>query len=77
MANLDLVIFLFVLFHCNVIIPPPLLWSWHTLNVIIMHTIITIEYASTKFYNQNICLLIFHVVDASAVNFLMKSVFVL
>lgn len=34
MANLDLVIFLFVLFHCNVIIPPPPLWSWHKLNVI-------------------------------------------
>lgn len=27
----------------------------------IMHTIITIEYTGTKFYNQNICLLIFHV----------------
>lgn len=34
MVNLDLVIFLFVLFHCNVIIPPPPLWSWHKLNVI-------------------------------------------
>lgn len=43
----------------------------------IMHTIITVEYAGTKFYNQNICLLIFHVLDASAVNFLMKSGFVL
>lgn len=35
----------------------------------IMHTIITIEYASTKFHNQNICLLIFHFLDASSVNF--------
>lgn len=35
----------------------------------IMHTIITIEYAGTKFHNQNICLLIFHFLDASSVNF--------
>lgn len=35
----------------------------------IMHTIITIDYAGTKFYNQNICLLIFHFLDASSVNF--------
>lgn len=35
----------------------------------IMHTLITIEYAGTKFYNQNICLLIFHFLDASSVNF--------
>lgn len=35
----------------------------------IMHTIITIEYTGTKFYNQNICLLIFHFLDASSVNF--------
>lgn len=34
-----------------------------------MHTIITIEYAGTKFHNQNICLLIFHFLDASSVNF--------
>lgn len=77
MVNLDLVIFLFVLFHCNVIIPPPPLWSWHKLNVIYHAHNNYNRIRMYKILQSEYMLINLSLLDASAVNFLMKSVFVL